>query len=241
MKLRHPLHEFMPYGAPDLLVAHRPDLSRALTLSAFVAFSLFALMGAWSSLAPRSIERHDPRVIDLQPPPFVPPSIRSLPPAGPPKVRVNPAPKLAMPKPVVEEAPAQPEVPPGYEEFAKQVQNPGSAPSRNVTTTATPFTPAEDPDRPVSYAEVWPTAVIQVKPEYPEIAREAMIDGPVFVLVLVGRDGRVRDAKVDEHHHVPMLDEAALTAARKWVFSPATVGGNPVAVWTVIPFHFILH
>src|SRR6185295_18902900 len=38
MKLRHPLHEFMPYGAPDLLVAHRPDLSRALTLAAFAAF-----------------------------------------------------------------------------------------------------------------------------------------------------------------------------------------------------------
>ena len=240
MKLRHPLHEFMPYGAPDLLVAHRPDLSRALTLAAFAVFSLFAGLAALSTLAPQHVEQRPP-IIVLQPPPFVPPAIRSLPPSGPPKARVNPAPKFAMPKAVAEEIPEKPVLPPGYDEFAKQVQTNNSHWTQNSSVdTSTRFTQAEDPDKPASYVEVWPVAITEVKPEYPQIARDAMVDGPVFVLVLVGRDGHVREAKIDEHHHVLLLDDAALAAAKKWVFSPAMVGNHPVAVWTAIPFKFIL-
>jgi protein TonB len=243
MKLRHPLHEFMPYGAPDLLVARRPDLSRALTVSAAAAFSLFALIAGLSTLAPREVVRlPDPRVILPLPP--VPPSlVQPIPQSGPPKAVVHPASKFALPKIVPNEPPETQPLPPGYDDLAKQVQNgSGSATKTPVIDGRIGLAPpAEDPDRPVSCAEVWPVAITEVKPEYPSIARDAMVDGQVIVLVLIGRDGRVREAKVDVNHHVPMLDEAALSAARTWVFSPALSGGHPVAVWSAIPFRFTLH
>jgi len=52
----------------------------------------------------------------------------------------------------------------------------------------------------------------------------------VRVLVLIGRDGHVREAKLDEHVHVPLLDAVALEAARKRVFTPARSSGRAVAV-----------
>ena len=57
---------------------------------------------------------------------------------------------------------------------------------------------------------------------------------------LLTDDGRVREARVDERQHVPLLDEAALEAAKKWVFSPAQVNGHAVSVWSAIPFSFRL-
>lgn len=241
MKLRHPLHEFMPYGAPDLLVAHRPDLSRALSLSAVFAISAFVAVGALSTLAPRTIEKpEEVRFLLPVPPPVLLP-IRTSPATAPPKATVRPASKFAMPNPVAIAPPDAPALPPGYDELAKQVQPDGNGRTGNPPVgPSTSFTPVEAPDLPATYADVWPVAVTEVKPEYPQIARDAMVDGQVVVLVLVGRDGRVREAKVDEHHHVLLLDEAALAAARKWVFSPALANGHAVSVWTAIPFDFIL-
>jgi len=40
---------------------------------------------------------------------------------------------------------------------------------------------------------------------------------------------------------VPLLNDVALAAARRWVFTPALSNGKPVAVWTAIPFHFRLN
>jgi TonB family protein len=75
-------------------------------------------------------------------------------------------------------------------------------------------------------------------PLYPELAREAGVEGQVLVRVLVGRDGLVRDAVVIRS--VPMLDAAALAAARTAVFKPALQHDTTVAVWIVIPIEFAL-
>jgi len=55
--------------------------------------------------------------------------------------------------------------------------------------------------------------------------------------VLVGIDGRVRDARVERS--VALLDSAALAAARQWVFRPGlTEEGRPIPVWVAIPMRF---
>lgn len=244
MKARHPLHEFMPYGAPDLLVARRPDLSRALGVSSFFVAAAFVLAAVLASLAPvaRQPDVAVPsfdltRVLDLTPPRLVPPS-------GPPLARVRPAPPPnAPPRIASDESKSPPDIPNEYREYAKGLQ--GHESSRPGTPTITGDPPIEppgivDPDLPVATVDEWPVAVKEVKPEYPEIARDALVDGKVVVLVLVGRDGRVRDAKLDPGHHVPMLDQVALEAAKLWVFSPGLVNGRPVSVWTAIPFDFVL-
>ena len=241
MKLRHPLHEFMPYGAPDLLVARRPDLSRALTVAATAAFSLFAVLGGLSALAPREGVKPEIRIIVA---PIPAPRYEPQKPSGsatPPRAVVHADPRIGAIRPVERDIPQDPVIPDWMIGLKDQVQPTIGDPARiGPAIVDSALLKGDDPDKPATYAEVWPVAVIEVKPEYPDIARAAMVDGPVIVLVLVGRNGRVRDAKVDERHHSPMLDEAALTAARKWVFSPALSGGHPVAVWTAIPFKFVL-
>ena len=57
----------------------------------------------------------------------------------------------------------------------------------------------------------------------------------VGVYVMVGKDGRVMRAELDEKQQVPMLNEAALAAARRWVFTPGYANGNPVVCWTGDP------
>jgi protein TonB len=84
-----------------------------------------------------------------------------------------------------------------------------------------------------------PELVAIDRPEYPEMAREARVEGHVVVLVLVGVDGFVKDARLADDG-VPMLNEPALAAARAAVFRPALQSDQPVAAWIAIPIEFAL-
>ncbi len=83
-----------------------------------------------------------------------------------------------------------------------------------------------------------PVLIHKEKPVYPELARKAGIEGIVVVTVTIGKDGHVEDAKIFKS--IPMLDEAALEAARKCVFKPAKQRDKYVRVKMNIPFHFKL-
>ena len=88
------------------------------------------------------------------------------------------------------------------------------------------------------YVEQFPSAAERVAPSYPESARAKGVQGTVMVQALVGRDGRVLDARVTSG--VPGLDEAAIEAVRQWRFEPARTQGRPVAVWVAVPVKFTL-
>jgi protein TonB len=89
------------------------------------------------------------------------------------------------------------------------------------------------------YVEELPEAITKVPPIYPDMAREANVDGTVLVQALVGKDGKVKDTKVVKS--IPMLDEAAVKAVVQWVFKPALSNNKPVAVWVAVPVRFTLH
>lgn len=78
-----------------------------------------------------------------------------------------------------------------------------------------------------------------VQPKYSEFAREAGLEGTVMVDVLVGTDGRVKDARVSRSVH-SALDSAALAAARRVIFSPGKQRDIPVEVWVTLPYAFTL-
>ena len=77
-------------------------------------------------------------------------------------------------------------------------------------------------------------------PRYPLLAREQGMEGVVMLSVLVRSDGRVEDARVANSSGAPVLDEAALTAVRTWLFVPATRGGRPVESIVEVPVKFAL-
>lgn len=75
---------------------------------------------------------------------------------------------------------------------------------------------------------------------YPADAADAGVQGVVVLQIDVGPDGRVMDARVTGPSGTASLDDSALEAARRFVFSPAEVDGAPAAVRIEYAYHFEL-
>ena len=235
------LYEFMPYGAPELLESRQRDMSRALMLTSLLALVACALAGVLASLIPgQTLDRHEITVgpiVIVAPPPLV----NVAPPPPPVKIAAPPqAPAVGTPVPVADAVAPPSDVPAPAKSDAQETGPSGPVAPSDMGTGP----PAEEP-LPARgtwvYVEQEPVAIKQVKPEYPRIAQEAGVEGLVTVHVLVGKDGHVLDAALAENFRVPMLDQVALDAARRWVFTPGYANGHPVACWTAIPFRFSLH
>ncbi len=76
---------------------------------------------------------------------------------------------------------------------------------------------------------------------YPEMARQAEAEGTVMVLVTIDTTGRVIDARVTRSDAIESLQNAAVAAARRWLFRPARQRDVPVQVQIEIPFRFTLN
>ena len=68
--------------------------------------------------------------------------------------------------------------------------------------------------------EILRRAKSKVQPTYPELARKMNITGTVKIEVVVAPNGTVKGARVVGGH--PVLANAALDAAKKWRFEPAS-------------------
>ncbi|HWW76968.1 MAG TPA: TonB family protein [Pyrinomonadaceae bacterium] len=81
-------------------------------------------------------------------------------------------------------------------------------------------------------------AVSLPQPALPPIAKSARALGPVVVEVLVDEDGGVISAKAVSGH--PLLQSAAVEAARQAKFSPTRLSGRPVQVSGFVTYNFAL-
>jgi TonB family protein len=77
-----------------------------------------------------------------------------------------------------------------------------------------------------------------IQPDYPAIARAARAAGVVTVQVVVSEEGTVLAAQAVNGH--PLLQAAAVKAARQVVFAPTLLDGKPVKTVGIIPFNFAL-
>ncbi|MBB5193254.1 protein TonB [Silvimonas terrae] len=118
------------------------------------------------------------------------------------------------PKPVPETPPPQPEVKPA----------PAPAPA-----------PA-----PVSQPRVDANATGNMKPPYPPVSRKLGEEGRVLLEVYIEANGSVGDIRIKQSSGFPRLDNSALETVRKWKFTPARQGGQPIAMWYVQPVTFSL-
>jgi len=90
-------------------------------------------------------------------------------------------------------------------------------------------------------AIVLPTALREVKLEYPEAAQAQGIEGTVQVSMWIGRSGEVGRVNVYQSSGHDVLDKAALAAAVQCSFAPARDSRDlPVGVWLRRPFRFRL-
>lgn len=115
----------------------------------------------------------------------------------------------------------------------------------------TPVTPAAEVAVPESANAISATpaggAVAQdlktssrVEPIYPPASRRAGEEGTVRIRVLVDERGRPSQVQVAKSSGFSKLDEAAMTAVRKWKFVAATDGTRPVTAWTQVAVTFRL-
>jgi protein TonB len=233
------LYDFVPYGAPELLEVRETYLTRALATASTGIVVLFAIaIAATTWLAGHAGETiiSNEKVRILSPTPvFVPPIALPMQPKAP---SVAPR-KSARAEPVPDRLAPQDQTIASQDDLRQT--NPGDVHETGGGVV---------PDAPIAveavpgitdwvYYDEAPAVVSQVKPLYPDMAREAGVDGTVQLRVLVGKDGRVKDVHVDRS--IPLLDEAAVAAARLWVFTPALSNGHPVMVWLAVPIRFTLH
>ena len=80
----------------------------------------------------------------------------------------------------------------------------------------------------------------RVDPIYPAGSRRDGEQGTGMFRVLVDEKGHPKDVQVLKTSGFPRLDEAAMTAIRKWAFSPAVQNSQPVQSWTRVQVTFNL-
>ena len=86
-----------------------------------------------------------------------------------------------------------------------------------------------------------PVLVHFESPRYPDLAREAGIEGTVRIKVLVAEDGKVLSVELISSDVTPAMEKAALTAAKRCRFKPAKQRTQPVKAAVMIPFNFRLN
>jgi protein TonB len=76
------------------------------------------------------------------------------------------------------------------------------------------------------------------QPPYPIIAKQAHVQGPVNIQILVSEEGKVISAQVVSGNG--MLSSAAKDAALRARFTPTILNGQPVKIQGVITYNFVL-
>jgi len=95
----------------------------------------------------------------------------------------------------------------------------------------------KEPPKTVSGGVLNGKAVSLPKPPYPPAARAVRASGAVTVQVLIDETGRVVSASAASGH--PLLQAAAVSAARQARFSPTMLSGQPVKVSGIITYNFV--
>jgi protein TonB len=78
----------------------------------------------------------------------------------------------------------------------------------------------------------------KVTPNYPQLAKQARIQGTVVLQAEISKDGTIQNLQLISGH--PMLAPAAIEAVKQWRYKPYLLNGEPVAVETQVVVNFSL-
>jgi periplasmic protein TonB len=182
----------------------------------------------------------------VAPPPPIPP-----PPLQPAKTIIKQVARLiragkvveprVIPKDVV--VYKEPELPPDVTNNATTSSIFSNIPGQGIIGSNGPTLPpaprAATPNRIKQGGNVTAALLIsQTRPVYPELARQARIQGNVVLHAIIDKDGKVAQLEVISGH--PLLVQAALGAVKQWRYKPTLLNGDPVEVDTTITVTFTM-
>jgi periplasmic protein TonB len=190
---------------------------RCMVLVVIGLVHVAAVAAIWTSNRP-SDEDSQPLTVSLID------SVVPLAPPPPPVVQINFAP------------PPMPMAPPVAFDIAED------APTAITVIEAPPRPP---PAAPVSHGTVTEARfdvdyLNNPKPAYPPLSRRLREEGVVVLKVNVRADGSVASALVEKRSGSTRLDDAALSAVKRWHFVPARRGQEPIESWVLVPIEFEL-
>jgi protein TonB len=81
-----------------------------------------------------------------------------------------------------------------------------------------------------------PRKIVNVTPIYPEIAMKNHVEGIVVLEATLDEHGTVQNVRV--LRSVPLLDQAAVDAVKRWRYTPTLLNGAPVQVLLTITVTF---
>lgn len=235
---------YSPYGAYEMKAKYQRNFGIG-TLS-IASFVLLLVLGSWvyAKIQGEEIEAIDASAVviktvaDLGPPPSIA--------KKPPQVKVSQpdvaAPKVGIPKPVADEEVLDDDVVLATKDEMAEIVAPditaGNDDDIVVDIAEDDYLPSADEFIPV---EILPEMIHEVKPEYPRLARQAGIEGTVWVKALVSKSGDVIKAQIGKSAGTASLDEAALAVAKENKFKPGIQNGRPINVWVTYKVSFSLN
>jgi periplasmic protein TonB len=84
-----------------------------------------------------------------------------------------------------------------------------------------------------------PKKIKNVNPVYPDIARQARVQGVVIMECVISPQGAVTTCK--NLRGIPLLDQSAMDAVKQWTYSPTLLNGVPVPVIMTVTVNFKLN
>ncbi len=181
----------------------------------------------------------------VEPPPQVSEALPAVEPSPPPKPRERPraAPRPKSAEPTVAAAPPTEPAPASPEPTAP-------SPPIAARSAAQPAIPAPTQLAALPSATEMPSSpplITQARfrsppapPTYPRRAIDLGQEGEVVIRALVGPDGESREIRIFRSSGVPLLDDAALRAVRRWAFEAAQINGRAIEAWVEVPVRFQL-
>ena len=233
---------YTPYGAYELKAKYQKNFAMSTGLAVSLIVVILLTMWIIQVIKGEDQMMAAPVVIktiaELGPPPTIvqkPPQVK----VTQPNVAV---PKVGIPTPVADEdAPTEDVVLATREELADIVPpdvSAGTGGDIKVDIKEEEYLPAQGE---FVAAEIQPEMIKEVKPEYPSLAKQAGIEGTVWIWAVVDKEGNVRDAKVAKTSGTQALDEAAVKAALLNKYKPAIQNGRPIACPVTYPVRFSLN
>lgn len=83
-----------------------------------------------------------------------------------------------------------------------------------------------------------PTKTKDAPPKYPDIAKQARVQGIVILEAIIDPNGNVTNVRV--LRSIPLLDQSAIDAVKQWKYEPTMLNGVPVPIVMTVTVNFAL-
>lgn len=122
-----------------------------------------------------------------------------------------------------------------------QSQNQNLTKALNTQNASVQTAAIDKPATPAAIQLARPLYKKNPSPKYPRRARKLRYEGVVILDVQVDENGKVNDLKILESSGYEILDKAAVSSVKRWLFEPGTRNGEKVKMWVSVPIRFQLN